>query len=57
MINTLCVIYLFNFFIIFSNKTDGQTLNTETRVCFFLSNVEHENQGLSFFFDGGSTYQ
>ena len=33
--------YLINFFIIFSNKTDGQTLDTET-------------QGLSFFLDKGS---
>jgi hypothetical protein len=42
MINTLYVTYLFNFFIIFLNKTDGQTLDTKTRVYFF------------FFWDGGS---
>ena len=36
MINTLHVTYLFNFFIIFSNKTNGQTLDTETKVCLFF---------------------
>jgi hypothetical protein len=36
MINILRVTYLFNFFHIFLNKTDGQMLDTETRVCLFL---------------------
>ena len=36
MINILCVTYLFNFFIIFSIKTDGPTLSSQTRVCFFF---------------------
>jgi hypothetical protein len=40
MINTLCVTYLFNFFIIFLNKTNGQTLDTETRVCLFFFGTE-----------------
>ena len=36
MINILCVTYLFNFFIIFLNKMNGQMLDTETRVCLFF---------------------
>ena len=36
MINTLCMTYLFIFFIIFLNKTDGQTLERKSRVCLFL---------------------
>jgi hypothetical protein len=40
MINTLCVTYLFNFLIFFSNKTDVQTLDTETRVCLFFFGTE-----------------
>ena len=43
MINILCVTCLFNFFYIFLNKTDGQMLDTEIRVCIF-------------FLDGGSTH-
>jgi hypothetical protein len=35
MINTLCVTYLFIFFP-YLNKTDGQTLDTETRVYLFF---------------------
>ncbi len=34
MINILCVTCLFIFFITFSNKTDGQTLDTEIRFVF-----------------------
>jgi hypothetical protein len=41
MINILCVTYLFNFFHNFLNKTDGQTLDTETRVCLFLGRREY----------------
>ena len=40
MINTLCVTCLFNFFHIFLNKTDGQTLGTETSVCLFFFGTE-----------------
>ena len=36
MINILCVTCLFNFFIIFSNKTDGQIFDTKTRVYLFF---------------------
>ena len=36
MINTLCVTSLFDFFHYFLNKTDGQTLGTEIRVCLFF---------------------
>jgi hypothetical protein len=40
MINILCVTYLFNFLILFLNKTDGQTLDTEIRVCLFFLRTE-----------------
>ena len=44
MINTLCDLSFFIFFIIFLNKTDGQTLDTET-------------QGLSFFGTEGVSWK
>jgi hypothetical protein len=36
MINTLCVTYFFIFFIIFLNKMNSQTLDTEIKVCLFF---------------------
>jgi hypothetical protein len=44
MNNTLYMSYLFKFFIIFLNKTNGRTLDTET-------------YELSFFWNGGSSFQ
>ena len=43
MINILCVTCLFNFFIIFSNKTDGQRWTRKPEFVFFW------NGGSTFF--------